>query len=147
MVCQSISIWVFTHEIKSFAVLNEIFFLGLGSPIAFITAQQLLIAAPRIEERGLKETARRALLNCSQVFRYAIATGRAERDPVPDLKGALQPVKTTHFLTMTEPKAIVSFYVPFTDITQLCNEMRFTACPFGVCRPGELRAAERSEKP
>jgi hypothetical protein len=100
-------VWVPTHADKIIRRLERDIFPWLGaSPITSITAQQLLIVARRIEERGVKETARRALLNCSQVFRYAIATGRAERDPVPDLKGALQPAKTTHFATMTDPKAI-----------------------------------------
>ena len=58
----------------------------------------------RVESRGALETARRALGNCGQVFRYAIATGRANRDPSSDLRGALPPVKGEHFAAITEPK-------------------------------------------
>jgi hypothetical protein len=61
-----------------------------GRPIAEITAPELLTLLRRIEERGAIETAHRAMGTCSQVFRYAIATSRAERDPAPDLRGALQ---------------------------------------------------------
>src|ERR1700676_4169605 len=58
-------------------------------PIADLTAPELLTSVRRIEKRGALETAHRALGNCGQVFRYAIATGRAKRDPTGDLRGAL----------------------------------------------------------
>jgi len=51
-------------------------------------------------------TAHRALGNCGQVFRYAIATGRAKRDPTGDLRGALLAVTPTHFAAMTDPKRV-----------------------------------------
>lgn len=60
-------------------------------PIHTITAPELLAVMRRIESRGAIETAYRALQKCGQVFRYAVATGRAERDPSGDLKGALPP--------------------------------------------------------
>src|SRR3989304_2687595 len=63
-----------------------------GRPIAEIAAPELLASLRRIESRGAIETAHRAQQNCSQVFRYAVATGRAERDPTADLRGALTPL-------------------------------------------------------
>lgn len=140
-------IWVPTHADKIIRRLERDIFPWLGSsPIASITAQQLLIAARRIEERGVKETARRALLNCSQVFRYAIATGRAERDPVPDLKGALQPAKTTHFATMTDPKAIGELLRAIDEYHgSFITKCALQLAPLVFVRPGELRAAEWSE--
>ncbi len=77
-----------------------------GKPIAEISAPQLLEVIRRIEQRGALETAHRALGNCGQVFRYAVATGRAERDPSGDLRGALPPAKGTHFASVTEPKKV-----------------------------------------
>ncbi len=77
-----------------------------GKPIADITPQQLLAVIRRIEERGALETAHRALSNCGQVLRYAVATGRIERDTSQDLRGALQPVKSEHFSAVTEPKKV-----------------------------------------
>jgi len=77
-----------------------------GSPIADVTAPELLAVVRRIESRGALETAHRALGNCGQVFRYAVATGRAERDPSGDLRGALPPVKGEHFAATTEPKRV-----------------------------------------
>ena len=58
-------------------------------PVAEITARELLALLREIEGRGLYETARRLRSTCGMVFRYAIATGRAERDPSMDLRGAL----------------------------------------------------------
>ena len=140
-------IWVPTHADKIIRRLERDIFPWLGAnPITSITAQQLLITARRIEERGVKETARRALLNCSQVFRYAIATGRAERDPVPDLKGALQPAKTTHFATMTDPKAIGELLRSIDEYHgSFVTKCALQLAPLVFVRPGELRAAEWSE--
>jgi integrase len=140
-------VWVPTHADKIIRRLERDIFPWLGaSPITSITAQQLLISARRIEERGVKETARRALLNCSQVFRYAIATGRAERDPVPDLKGALQPAKTTHFATMTDPKAIGELLRAIDEYHgSFVTKCALQLAPLVFVRPGELRAAEWAE--
>jgi hypothetical protein len=77
-----------------------------GRPLAEITAPELLTVVRRIESRGALETAHRALGSCGQVFRYAVATGRAERDPSGDLRGALPPVKGEQFAATTEPKRV-----------------------------------------
>lgn len=66
----------------------------------------LLTAIRRIEQRGAIETAHRALRLCGQIFRYVIATGRAERDISQDLRGALPPVKAKHFSALTEPAKV-----------------------------------------
>ncbi|MFP3786876.1 tyrosine-type recombinase/integrase, partial [Burkholderia sp. SIMBA_024] len=60
----------------------------------------------RVEERGATDTAHRALQNCGQVFRYAVATGRAGRDPSSDLRGALPPLKHENFASLTEPTKV-----------------------------------------
>jgi len=57
-----------------------------------------------LEDRGVAATAQRTLRVCGQVFRYAVATGKAERDITADLKGALTPADTVHFASITEPK-------------------------------------------
>lgn len=76
-------------------------FPELGTrPISDLTAPKLLDVIRKIERRGAHEVARRAAQYCSQVFRYAIVTGRAERDPAADLKGALKPVKHGHFAAL-----------------------------------------------
>ena len=114
-----------------------------GRPIADVAAPELLGVVRRIEARGALETAHRALQNCGQVFRYAVATGRAERDPTGDLKGALPPVKGEHFAAVTEPaevakvlRALDGYAGTFTVACAL------RLAPLVFVRPGELRKAE-----
>lgn len=76
-------------------------FPEIGSrPIGSITPPQLLDAMRKIESRGAHEIARRALQICGQVFRFAIVTGRAERDPAADLRGALKPATHSHYAAL-----------------------------------------------
>src|SRR5262249_30122714 len=82
-------------------------FTDIGDrPISKISAHELLDVLRKIEARGNYETARRLRSTCGTVFRYAIATGRAERDPSVDLRGALTAPKVKHRATIVEPKAI-----------------------------------------
>lgn len=135
--------WVSSHATRIIARFERDIFPWLGSrPIAEITAQELLQVVRRIEDRGAVETAHRALSNCGQVFRYAIATGRAERDLSADLRGALEPVTGTHFAAVTEP-AEVSRLLKTLDgysgtITVRCA---LRLAPLLFVRPGELRSA------
>jgi integrase len=69
-------------------------------PINTITAPQLLDTMRKIEKRGAHEIARRILQSVSQIFRYAIVTGRAERNPAADLKGALKPYRKGHYAAL-----------------------------------------------
>jgi len=78
--------WSKNHADRTIRRLERDIFPWIGgTAIAEITAPQLLDTVRRIEKRGALETAHRALGNCGQVFRYAVATGRAERDPSGDL--------------------------------------------------------------
>lgn len=100
-------VWAPSHAEKIIRRLERDIFPWIGKrPIASVTAPELLSALRRIEARGAIETAHRAHQNCGQIIRYAIATGRAERDPSPDLRGALPSVKEKHHAAITEPKAI-----------------------------------------
>jgi hypothetical protein len=114
-----------------------------GRPIAEIIAPELLAMARRIENRGALETAHRALQNCGQVFRYAVATGRAQRDIRGDLRGALQPAKSTHMAAITEPRKVAELLRTF-DAYQgtLTVRCALQLAPLVFVRPGELRAAE-----
>ncbi|BAZ94070.1 integrase [Thiohalobacter thiocyanaticus] len=114
-----------------------------GKPVADITAPQLLEVIRRIEQRGALETAHRALGNCGQVFRYAVATGRAERDPTGDLRGALPPVKGTHFASVTEPKKVAEVLRALDGYEgTLPVRCALRLAPLVFVRPGELRHAE-----
>ena len=74
-----------------------------------VTAPEILMVLRRVEERGAVETAHRIRSLLGQIFRYAIATGRAERDPAADLKDAIPPAVKKHFAAITEPKEIAGF--------------------------------------
>ena len=125
---------------------NDVFpFLGSLS-IGEITAPEVLAVARRIEERGAVDTAHRAMQDCSRIFRYAVATGRGERDPVADLKGALSPARSTSYASIKEPKAIGAL---LRDIDAYSGNLIVRAAlrlaPYVFVRPGELRRAEWAE--
>ena len=115
-------------------------------PIGQITAPELLTALRRIEARGVVETAHRAMQSCGQVFRYAIATGRAERNPAADLRGALSPNVVKHHASITDTRQVgqllrdISAYEG-SFITRCA--LRFA--PLVFVRPGEMRQAEWAE--
>ena len=115
-------------------------------PIAEITAPEILFVLRRIEARGKVETARRLRGTCGMVFRYAIATARAERDPSADLRGALTAPKVTHRAAIIEPNAIggllraIDGYGGYSVVRAA---LQLDALFF--VRPGELRHAEWRE--
>lgn len=88
------------------------------------------------------ETAHRALQNCGQIFRYAVATGRANRDPSNDLRGALAPFKTQHFPAITDPKEVAELLRALDCYTgTLPVRSALKLAPLVFVRPGELRQA------
>lgn len=114
-----------------------------GRPIAEITPPELLATVRRIEERGAIETAHRALANCGQVFRYAIQTGRAVRDPSGDLRGALSPASKGHFAAITDPKRVPDLLRAIDSYQgTLTVKCALRLAPLVFVRPGELRKAE-----
>jgi len=139
--------WATTHSSKIERRLERDIFPWMGSrAIADITAPELLKVLRRIEERGALETAHRALQNCSQVFRYAVATGRAERDPSIDLRGALPPVKEKHHASITDPKAVGALLRAIDGYQgSTVTKSALHLAPLLFVRPGELRKAEWSE--
>jgi integrase len=140
--------WKENHSSKIIARLEKDVFPWIGDrPIAEIGAPALLAAVRKIEARGALETAHRALACCGQVFRYAVATGRAERDPTGDLRGALPPVKKEkHFAAITDPKKVGEL---MRDIEGYQGSYivkgAFKLSPLLFVRPGELRKMEWTE--
>lgn len=139
--------WAASHATKIIRRFELYIFPWLGSrPIAEISPPELLAVLRKIEGKGILETAHRAQQNCGQVFRYAIATGRAERDPSADLRGALTPAKHERMATITEPKKIGELLRAIdgyegTPVAKCALKL----APFVFVRPGELRHAEWSE--
>lgn len=119
----------------------------IGSrPIREITPPELLAALRKLEARGKHETAHRTKQRAGQVFRYAIATGRADRDPSADLKGALAPVVVRHHPTITDPKGIRDLLrAIYAYRGQPATEAALKLAPLVFVRPGELRKAEWTE--
>ncbi|TMH34902.1 MAG: DUF4102 domain-containing protein [Betaproteobacteria bacterium] len=115
-------------------------------PIAEITSPQILAALRTVEHRGAHELARRARSVCGQIFRYAIATGRADRDPAADLKGALKGApKVRHLAALKEGE--LPDFLKKLDVydghpqTPLALRLLLLTC----VRTGELRGAEWSQ--
>jgi integrase len=139
--------WAASHADKIIRRLERDVFPWIGKqPIADITAPVLLATMRRIENRGALETAHRALQNCSQIFRYAIATGRAIRDPGADLRGALPPSNGKHHASITDPKAIGELLRAIASYQgSLITKCALQLAPLFFVRPGELRKAEWAE--
>jgi integrase len=112
-------------------------------PIADITAPEVLTAIKRIEQLGILETAHRALQTCGQVFRYAVQTGRAERDVTADLKGALPATTTKHMAAFTEPKDVAELLRAIDGFSGTFTvQCALRLAPMMFVRPGELRMAK-----
>lgn len=139
--------WTEGHAEKIIARLERDVFPWIGGkPIGDLTAPELLAVLRRIEERGAVETAHRAHQDCGQIFRYAIATGRALRDPSADLKGALPPVKQKHFASIIDPKEIGALLRSIDEYKgHLVTRCALKLAPLLFVRPGELRKAEWAE--
>jgi integrase len=112
-------------------------------PITDVTAPILLAALRKLEQRGVVETAHRARSHAGRVFRYAIATGRAERNPAEDLAGALEQPKTTHFASLTDPEQIGELLRALHSYRgSMVTQAALKLAPLVFVRPGELRAAK-----
>lgn len=125
---------------------NDVFpYIG-GRPVAELSAPEFLSMARRVEKRGAIESAHRILQNCGQVMRYAIATGRAERNPVSDLKGALPAAPARHFAAITDTKAIGGLLRAIDGYSGgFLTRCALQLAPLTFVRPGELRMAEWAE--
>ncbi len=115
-------------------------------PIAEVDAPFILQTLRRVESRGAIETAHRELQTISQIFRYAVATGRAKRDPSGDLRGALKPYLTKHMPAITEPKQVGGLLRAIDGYEgSFPVRCALKLAPLTFVRPGELRAAAWSE--
>ena len=134
-------------EKRQQALLEKDLFPYIGNrPIADIKATEILKVLRKIENRGAIETAHRAKRLAGQVFRYAIATGRAERDPSVGLKDALTQPQKTHFKSITEPAEIGPLLTAINNYRGTPVVMAaLKLSPLFLCRPGELRHLEWSE--
>jgi integrase len=111
--------------------------------IADLKSVDVLSVCRRVEKRGTIKTAHRLKMTISMIFRYAVATGRADRDPCPDLKGALMPPIAKPFASLTEPAEVAALLRAIDDYdgTQAVR-CALALAPLVFVRPGELRNAK-----
>jgi integrase len=133
-----------SHRTRTLRQLERDIFPWIGGrPIVDIKAPELLAVLRRIESRNAIETAHRALQTSGQVFRYAIATGRCERDISSDLRGALTSVNGSNFASMTDPKQVAPLLRAIDDYSgTFIVKCALQLAPLVFVRPGELRQAE-----
>lgn len=136
--------WAPNHASKILGRLENDVFPWIGSkPISTITPPQVLEVLRRVEARGVLHTAHRIKGVIGQVMRYAVATGRAERDPTADLKGALPPARGTHFPSITDPAKVAELLRAFDAFTGTHTvRAALLLAPLLFVRPGELRSAK-----
>jgi integrase len=139
--------WSSAHVKKQKYLLEKNLLPYLGKlPITDITPLVLLDCLRKAESRGALETARRLRQVAGQIFRYAVITGRAERDPTTDLRGALKPPKVRHFPAITDPKRLgelLRAIDSFEGTPPVAIALKLA--PLLFVRPGELRKMEWNE--
>jgi integrase len=138
--------WALNTAVPKLARLEQHLLPKLGPrPISEITAPEVLAVLRAVEARGTLDTAKRVMQMCGQIFMYAIATGRAERNPVPDLRGALKTHIVQHYshLKATDlPK-----YLKKLEIYDgsLLTKLALRLLLLTFVRTTELRGAEWAE--
>lgn len=134
-------------QAKNTAWLDRNVFPWLGAvPIAAIGPREVLAVLHKIEVRGAIESAHKIKQLCGQVFRYAVATGLADRDVTADLRGALSAVPKAHYAAITEPKQageLLRSIDAYTGHPYAIAALQLA--PLVFVRPGELRSAEWCE--
>jgi integrase len=138
--------WSEAHAKRWIERLKKDVFPYVGArAVADIPAPLLLETMRRVESRGVRETVHSILQACGQVFRYGIATGRCERNPATDLRGALKPVLVKNMAAVTDPVGVghlmlsIDGYVgsPLTRGALVLSALLFQ-------RPGNVRAMQWS---
>jgi integrase len=139
--------WAPGHSVKIKGRLENDVYPYIGDhPIADIEAPELLMVLRRIESRGAIDSAHRARTTCGQIFRYAVATGRAKRDPAADLRGALPPARSKHLAAITEPEKVAGLLRAIDGYEgSFVTKCALRLAPLLFVRPGELRHMEWSE--
>ena len=128
--------WLRQNELYLFPVLGE-------KPLESIKPKDVLAALRKVEAKGILSTAHDLQQMAGQVFRYAVQTGRIEQNPVPDLKGALQPHVAKNFAAVVDPAQVGAMLRAIEDysgspVTKAA--LQLSALLFQ--RPGNIRAME-----
>jgi len=115
-------------------------------PIRDITAPEVLSVLRAVEFGGRHETTHRIKQRIGQVMRYAVATGRAERDVTADLRGALTAPTSRHHPAIIEPAAVGELLRAIEGFSgQPATHAALRLAPYLFQRPGNVRAMEWTE--
>ena len=139
--------WSKTHAVTVMRRMETDLFPHIGAkPVSAIMPTELLALLRKIESRGAVTVARMARSLCSGVFRYAVMTGRAERDPAGDIRGAITARPTKNRAAITDPEKVGRLMLAIDaysgEFSVRCA-LQFMALTF--CRPVEILHAEWSE--
>jgi len=132
------------HVIRACRLLANDILPYIGDiPVAEIKASVILKVCQRVESRGAIETAHRVNVTIGQIMRYAVITGKAERNPSAELRGALQTASPRPFPTITDPERVGELLRAISSYkgTQVVR-CALALAPLVFVRPGELREAK-----
>lgn len=139
--------WSSNYAKRVMHIMTRNLFPFIGTkPIAEITAPEILALLRKVEARGIISTAHALKYVCSNIMRYAIATGRAERDPAADLRGALTPNIKKHRPALTNPEKVgrlMHSIYHYTGSMVVRSALQILALTF--CRSSEIRYAQWQE--
>ena len=136
--------WESSYSVKLLSRLEANIFPWIGrSPISTVKAPELLSILRRVESRGALETAHLLFNYCGSIFRYAIATCRAERGVSGDVRGALPPSTSQHHASITEPQGVAGLLRAIEGYRgSNVTKATLRVAPLVFVQPGELRKAE-----
>lgn len=139
--------WAPGHASKIIQRFEKDVFPWIGKvAVSKIKPMDVLACCQRIYDRGAADTAYRAKQTIGQVMRYAVGTGRAERDPTTDLKGIVKKPKPEHFPSITDPNEVAALMRAIDGFKgTLVVRSALRLAPLFFVRPGELRGAEWAE--
>ncbi|MCY4054093.1 MAG: integrase arm-type DNA-binding domain-containing protein [Hyphomicrobiales bacterium] len=139
--------WTKGYQVKVVRMLERKLHPWIGNlPIRKITPPILLKVLRKTESEGKFTTAHTMKQIAGQVFRFAVATGQAERDITFDLRGALTTAQKKHMAAIIDPKEVGRLMLAidgYEGSPEVCCALRLA--PHVFARPGELRKAEWSE--
>jgi len=139
--------WSASHAKRTLAYLENDIFPWIGKyPISTVEAPALLECLRKVENRGATETANRLRAVTGQIWRYAIAIGKAKRDIAADLIGALSPHVSKNFSHITDPKQLGQLLRDVDGYTGTpMVKAALQILPLVFTRPAEFRCAKWSD--
>jgi integrase len=139
--------WTPRHQSRVMTRIEADIFPQFGHiAVSKLEAPMILAALRKVEDRGSFEMAKRLRQAVGQIMRYAIATGRASRDPAADLKGAMKPSPRVRHMAALREKDLPEFMAKLAAYDgDLRTRLAIEVVMHTFVRTGELRTARWSE--